>query len=215
MEQAGRADGPSPCLPVAGVPEGVREAVVVAAPLGAAVAGFGGCMAMLAASGVRLRVVVPGAWPAPHAAPPREVLAFLGAPQAELECLEGTRCDEAVRHLSFLVKGADLCAAPWCGDRGTAAGAARWAALLACSLRLRPPLVEYWVPGHCAAPQGCGEPWQRAARVPLPPGAERRKRRALCAGRAADPGAAEPAAGCTDGAPAGGARLGAREILFL
>ncbi|MCG6497760.1 hypothetical protein [Kitasatospora sp. A2-31] len=210
MEQAGRVDGLSACLPVAGVPEGVRDAVVVAAPLDAAVVGFGGCMAMLAASGVRLRVVVPDAGPAPHAAPPREVLAFLGAPQAELEWLEATGCDEAVRHLSLLVSGADLCAAPWCGDRGTAAGAARWAALLACSLRLRPPLVEYWVPGHCAASQGCGEPWQRASRVSLSPGAERLKRRALCAGRVAD-----PAGGRNGGASVGDTRLGSREILFL
>lgn len=210
MEQARRVDGLSACLPVAGVPVGVREAVVVATPLDAAVVGFGGCMAMLAASGVRLRVVVPGAGPTSHAAVPREVLALLGAPQAELEWLEGTGCDEAVRRLSFLVKGADVCAAPWCGDRGTAVGAARWAALLACSLRLRPPLVEYWVPGHCRASQGCGEPWQRASRVSLPPGAERLKRRALGVGHLAD-----AAPGHTGGASVGATRLGSREILFL
>ncbi|MFI8084752.1 hypothetical protein ACIF6L_28680 [Kitasatospora sp. NPDC086009] len=210
MEQALRVDGMSGCLPLAGVLEGVRDAVVVAAPFDAAVAGFGGCMAMLAAAGVRLRVVASGAGPAPPAAAPREVLASLGAPQAELEWLEGTRGEEAVRRLSFLVRGADLCAAPWCGDRGTAAGAARWAALLACSLRLRPPLAEYWVPRHCAVPQGCGEPWQRASRVSLPPGAERLKRRALYAGRFAD-----PASGHTGGASVGDTRLGSREILFL
>ncbi|MFD8594278.1 hypothetical protein ACFV1L_04705 [Kitasatospora sp. NPDC059646] len=209
MEQAGRMEGLSARLPVAGVPEGVREAVVVAAPLDGAVVGFGGCMAMLAASGARLRVVLPGAGPGFHGAVPREVLAFLGAPGAELEWLEEPGCDEAVRRLSLLVNGADLCAAPWCGDRGTAVGSARWAALMACSLRLRPPLVEYWVPGHCAAPHGCGEPWPRASRVALPPGAERLKRRALDAGRFADPGP-----GRTGGAsPA--ERLGSREILFV
>ncbi|MDY0814526.1 hypothetical protein [Kitasatospora purpeofusca] len=209
MEQAVRVDGLSAGRPVAGVPEGVRDAVVVAVPFDAAVVGFGGCMAMLAASGVRLRVVVSGGGPASRAAVSREALASLGAPQAELEWLEGTRCDEGVRHLSLLVKGADLCAAPWCGDRGTAVGSARWAALLACSLRLRPPLVEYWVPGHCAS-RDCGEPWQRASRVSLPPGAERLKRRALCAG-----GVADPASGRESGASVGATRLGSREILFL
>ncbi|WP_051711894.1 hypothetical protein [Streptomyces sp. NRRL S-350] len=183
--------------------------MVVAAPLRDAVVGFGGCMSMLASSRARLRVVVTGGAPGPGAAPSDAPLAWLGALRAEVVRLDGSRPEEVVRRLPSLVRGFDLCAAPWCGDRGSDPGAARWAALLACSLRLRPPLVEYWVPGHRCAPTACEEPWQRAERVALPPGAADSKRWALDAGRGPLPGS-DLALGAS-----AGRCLGAREILFL
>ncbi len=155
----------------------VGSAVIVVARPPEMIAGFGGSVAMLAAAGVRLRIIVAadGERADTAAAPAQLLLALkrLGAAKAEIIALSSRpspasgRVDEVTRRLGYLVQGFDLCAAPWSADHGSDSGSVRWAALLACSLRLRPPLVEYW-DGRPEGASDCGaEPWQRAAWIEL------------------------------------------------
>ena len=155
----------------------VGSAVVVVARPPEMVAGFGGSVAMLATAGVRLRIVVAaGCEPADAASTPAQLslaLERLGAAKAEIIALDPRpspapgRVDEVTRRLGFLVQGFDLCAAPWSADHRTDTGSVRWATLLACSLRLNPPLVEYWDGRPEGAYDAGAQPWQRAAWIEL------------------------------------------------
>ncbi|MCC9305902.1 hypothetical protein LN042_02060 [Kitasatospora sp. RB6PN24] len=152
-------------------------------------AGFGGSIAMLTADGARVSIVSVGG---PDAAlratggsetPLLKAFAELGVAEQQVVRLGipaaaiTSRVGEITRRLGFLVQGFELCAAPWCDDRAAASGAVRWASLLACSLRQRPPLVEYLA----GAADGTrkGKPWHRAAWIPLPAEAARAKERAV------------------------------------
>ena len=201
--------GPSSPAALPGLPRyplaHLRSVVVVAALPYDAVAGFGGAMAMLGAAGARLRVVLVAEGPVAGPAQTR-ALRLLGGPRLEIVRLGvpagalHLHLGDVTRRLGVLVRGFELCAAPWSGDRRADPGAARWAALLACGLRLGPPLVEYRSAADDGArPGGPPAPWARAAYVAVPRAAALSKRRAL---------------ECWSGPGAGSAEEAPHEILF-
>lgn len=167
--------------------------VVVAAHPDDEVLGAGGTMAMLAAAGVRLRLIAvtdgeashPGADPARlgqvRAAERTAALAALGAGSAEVIRLGFPDTGLAAREgdLAAILReqcaGFGVCLAPWDGDAHAdheAAGrAARRAGL---------PVLSYpiWM-WHWAIPADARVPWRRAGQIPLPPEVTARKRSAL------------------------------------
>jgi LmbE family N-acetylglucosaminyl deacetylase len=150
--------------------------------------GVGGTLAMLAAAGVRLRIVVAtdgeGSHPHSDAVTPallarrrrqedadslhrlgvggREVIR-LGLPDSGLADHEGELVEIAER----MVKGFGLCLAPWLGDLHpdheavgrAAARAARTAGVAVCHFP-----IWMW---HWASPADRRVPWERAARIDL------------------------------------------------
>jgi LmbE family N-acetylglucosaminyl deacetylase len=185
-------------LPVVDI-SGWSSVVVVAAHPDDEVLGVGGILAMLAASRARLRLVAitdgegshPGLGPAAagrlaecRAAETSTALRRLGAP-VEIVRLRvpdtgvGRREAEVREKLSRLVSGFRMCLAPWDGDLHAdheAAGRAARAACAAGGVSLLSYPIWTW---HWAHPRDSRVPWERAARLPLSPGAAQRKREAI------------------------------------
>ena len=169
------------------------SAVVVAAHPDDEVLGVGGTMAMLAAAGVRLRLIAvtdgeashPGTDPAVfgrvRAAETTTALGVLGAGGAEVVRLRfpdtglAAREGELAAVLREQCAGFEVCLAPWerdaHADHEAAGRAARRAGL---------PVLSYpiWM-WHWAIPADARVPWRRACQVPLPPAVTARKRSAI------------------------------------
>ncbi|WP_258177216.1 PIG-L deacetylase family protein [Streptomyces solincola] len=181
-------------LPAAG------RVVVVAAHPDDEVLGAGGALALLAAAGCALTVVsvtdgegshpgstriTPGRLAEVRAGELRAALARLGAGGAEVVRLGlpdtgvAGHEDGLAAVLGDLLPGAALCLAPWTGDvhgDHEAAGRAALAAARAAGVPCRLYPVWMW---HWATPGDPRVPWQRAARIDLPPEALARKRAAV------------------------------------
>jgi LmbE family N-acetylglucosaminyl deacetylase len=171
--------------------------VVVAAHPDDEVLGVGGTMAILAAAGVRLRLVAvtdgeashPGTDPAviakTRAAESEEALARLGAGGAEVIRLAFPDTGLAAREgelsavLAEHCAGFGMCLAPWeadaHADHEAAGRAARRAARLAGVPVLTYP-IWMW---HWARPGDRRVPWHRACQVRLPPSVVTAKRSAI------------------------------------
>ena len=184
-------------LPAAGLP-GWRSVVIVAAHPDDEVLGAGGTMALLAASGARLRLVAvtdgeashPGADPAVIArtriAETMEALGVLGVRDIEVIRLRfpdtglAAQEDELAGLLGELCAGFGVCLAPWEGD----AHADHEATGRAARRAVRPvPQIEVlsypiWM-WHWAIPADRRVPWTRARQVPLPPVVAAAKRSAI------------------------------------
>ncbi|WP_329203155.1 PIG-L deacetylase family protein [Streptomyces sp. NBC_01435] len=164
------------------------------------VLGFGGTIALLAASGVRLCLVSVTAGEAshPHSLAPaardlaavrsrelRDALGRLGAADAQSVMLgmpDGKVSwheQELSGRLAELFRDCDLCVAPYSRDLHPDHEAAGRAALDA-GTRRGVPVWEYpvWA-WHWAAPDDERLPWHRAARLQLPPEFRARKLAAL------------------------------------
>ena len=159
------------------------------------VLGAGGLMSLLAAAGTRLRLVAvtdgershrghgsPAALARRRVAETAAALRALGAGSAEVIRLGlpdgrlARREDELAAELAPLVTGFDLCLAPWDRDLHPDHEAAGRAARRASPGPLYCFPVWMW---HWARPADSRVPWERALRVPLPPGAAGRKRAAI------------------------------------
>ncbi|MEV4615485.1 PIG-L family deacetylase [Kitasatospora sp. NPDC049258] len=173
--------------------------LVVAAHPDDEVLGFGGTIALLAAAGIRLRLVsvTEGEASHPHSDTPvardlapvrtrelRQALGRLGADvQAVSLGIPDGRVARYEHELTGLLAGqlrdCDLCVAPFGQDLHPDHEAAGRAALAAGAAR-DVPVWEYpvWA-WHWAAPGDARLPWHRAARIQLPPGALARKHAAL------------------------------------
>jgi len=169
--------------------------VVVAAHPDDEVLGAGGMMAMLAAAGVRLRLIAvtdgeashPGADPAAIArtriAESAAALDLLGAGDTEVIRLGFPDTGVAAREAELCARLRELCAgfgtclAPWEADGHADHEAAGRAARRAVRDVLAYP-VWMW---HWAAPGDPRVPWQRARQVALPADAVARKRSAVAA----------------------------------
>ena len=178
-------------------PLGWPSVVVVAAHPDDEVLGAGGTMAVLAAAGVRLRLVAVTDGEASHpdanpiliartrAAETAEALERLGASGTEVIRLglPDTGLAERVGELSTLLAeqcaGFGMCLAPWEGDAHADHGAAGRAARRA-GRQAGVPVLTYpiWM-WHWAKPADPRVPWHRASQVPLPAGAARRKQAAI------------------------------------
>lgn len=163
-----------------------RNAVVVAAHPDDEVLGVGGLMAMLAARGVRLRVIAVTDGEASH--PGQDVTARrIAETAAALEHIghcevvrlrlpdTGVRDDELAPLLRDLVYGFDVCLAPWEGDVHADHEAAGRAAL-ACDIPVLRFPIWTW---HWARPADPRLPWNQAVRAPLPSEMAARKRAAI------------------------------------
>ncbi|WP_051757062.1 PIG-L deacetylase family protein [Kitasatospora purpeofusca] len=181
-------------------PDRRPRVLVVAAHPDDEVLGFGGTLAVLAASGVRVRLVSVTAGEASHphsrASVARnlaavrnrelhEALARLGAADVQRVAL-AVPDGEVARHerevsgrLTELLRDCDLCVAPYSHDRHPDHEAAGRAALAAGASR-GVAVWEYpvWA-WHWAVPGDGRLPWHRAVRLPLPFAAQDRKRAAL------------------------------------
>ena len=159
------------------------------------VLGVGGTMAMLAAAGVRLRLIAvtdgeashPSADPAVlgrvRTAETAAALRALGAGSADVIRLRfpdtglAAREGELAAVLREQCAGFEVCLAPWerdaHADHEAAGRAARRAGL---------PVLSYpiWT-WHWAIPADARVPWRRACQVPLPPQIVARKRSAIAA----------------------------------
>ncbi|MFJ7280976.1 PIG-L deacetylase family protein [Kitasatospora sp. NPDC098663] len=174
--------------------------LVVAAHPDDEVLGFGGTIAVLAAAGIRVRLVsvTDGEASHPHSNTAaarnlaairtrelREALARLGAADVQSVAL-GMPDGKVTRHeqelssrLAELLRDCDLCVAPFSQDLHPdheAAGRAALAAGAARGVAVWEYPVWAW---HWAAPGDGRLPWHRAARLPLPFAALERKRAAL------------------------------------
>ncbi len=183
-------------LPVA-VPSAWPSVAVVAAHPDDEVLGVGGTIAMLAAAGVRLRLIAitdgeashPGADPTMlgqvRAAESAAALDALRASSAEVVRLRlpdtglAAREDELTSILREQCDGFEVCLAPWEGDAHAdheAAGrAAREAAREADRTVLSYP-IWMW---HWARPADARVPWHRACQIPLISEVTIRKRSAI------------------------------------
>jgi LmbE family N-acetylglucosaminyl deacetylase len=173
---------------------GPRSAVIVAAHPDDEVLGAGGLIAMLAASGARLRLVAVTDGEGSHGrhADPAELaqrriaetdaaLKALGAESTEVVRLGfpdsglAEHEDRLTAALAGLTEGFDICLTPWDGDLHTDHEAAGRAARRTCPGALRFP-IWMW---HWAVPGDPRVPWERAVRVPLPSGAATAKKTAI------------------------------------
>ncbi|GGV46562.1 acetylglucosaminylphosphatidylinositol deacetylase [Kitasatospora herbaricolor] len=188
--------------PLGALPTGTARSprvLIVAAHPDDEVLGLGGTIALLAASGVRLRLVSVTAGEASHprsrapsardlaAVRSRELHQALGRLGADVQSVSLGVPDGAVaRHeldltgrLAGLLRDCDLCAAPFSRDLHPDHEAAGRAALRA-GAAAGVPVWEYpvWA-WHWAVPGDVRLPWHRAARIALPPTARARKQEAL------------------------------------
>ncbi|WP_440066798.1 PIG-L deacetylase family protein [Streptosporangium sp. OZ121] len=173
---------------------GWRSAVVIAAHPDDEVLGLGGLLSLLAASGVRLRLVAvtdgeashPGiadvsALVARRVGETESALAALGAGGVEIVRLGmpdtglAEREGELARALERAASGFEVCLAPWEADVHSDHEAAGRAA---ASAGLRPYFYPIWA-WHWARPGDARLPWDRALRIPLPPAVQARKRAAI------------------------------------
>lgn len=179
-------------LPVAH-PRAWRSVVVVAAHPDDEVLGVGGTMAMLAAGGVRLRLIAvtdgegshPAADPAvtarTRAAESATALDRLGARNIEVVRLRlpdtglAGREEELVDILREQCGGFEVCLAPWEGDAHADHEAAGRAARRAGQNVLTYP-IWMW---HWAQPGDQRVPWRRASQVVLPGDVATRKQAAI------------------------------------
>ncbi|MFF5249299.1 PIG-L deacetylase family protein [Streptosporangium sp. NPDC000095] len=171
-----------------------RSAVVVAAHPDDEVLGVGGLLSLLAASGVRLRLVAVTDGEASHpdiadaaALAARRVretgaalealgagdveIVRLGMPDTALAAREG----ELTQALKEASAGFQVCLAPWEADAHSDHEAAGRAAAAA---GLRPYFYPIWA-WHWARPGDGRLPWERASRIRLPPAVLARKREAI------------------------------------
>jgi LmbE family N-acetylglucosaminyl deacetylase len=186
-------------LPAVELPTAGRVVVVTAHP-DDEVLGAGGMMAMLAESGVSITVVSvtdgERSHPDSKAVTARQLaelrvgelhqaLAELGAGAADVVRLKVPDADiafhedDVISALGALLRGAELCLAPWIGDvQGDheAAGRAALAATRNASVRCLMYPVWMW---HWAHPDDPRVPWSSASRVRLPERAVARKRAAV------------------------------------
>jgi LmbE family N-acetylglucosaminyl deacetylase len=170
------------------------SAVVVAAHPDDEVLGIGGTIAMLAATGARLRLVAvtdgenshhgqgdPAALARRRVAETSAALRVLGACDVEVIRLGMPDSglvwheDELTAALSELTAGFDACLAPWLRDAHADHEAVGRAARRACPQSLGYP-VWMW---HWARPGDPRVPWHRALRVPLAPDTAAVKRTAI------------------------------------
>ncbi|MFJ5273512.1 PIG-L deacetylase family protein [Streptomyces sp. NPDC088358] len=186
-------------LPEITLPRSGRVVVVAAHP-DDEVLGFGGSLALLAASEAEVTVVVltDGEGSHPHsrtvtpeelarlrAAETRAALAELGATHIQL-LRWGVADTEVAKHerriterLHPLVTGAALVVAPWTGDVHSDHEAAGRSALAAAGDAATPCwLYPVWM-WHWARPDDPRVPWHRAARVTLTEPVQARKRAAV------------------------------------
>lgn len=173
---------------------GWASAVVIAAHPDDEVLGIGGAIALLAASGARLRLVVvtdgesSQAGPADKAALARRraaetaaALRVLGAQNTEVIRLGlpdtglAWHEDELTRLLQELTSGFSVCLAPWPHDAHADHDAAGRAARRAFPGALGYP-VWMW---RWALPGDPRVPWHRGLRIPLPPAVMAAKRAAI------------------------------------
>ncbi|MEU6406975.1 PIG-L family deacetylase [Streptomyces sp. NPDC046985] len=181
------------------LPEAGRVVAVAAHP-DDEVLGAGGALALLAAAGCAVTVVsvtdgegshpgstrfTPQELAAVRARELREALDALGADGARIVRLRlpdtgvAAHEDRLAAELAELLPGAVLCLAPWTGDvhgDHEAAGRAAAAACRAASVPCRLYPVWLW---HWAQPGDPRVPWERAARIELPPAVAARKRAAV------------------------------------
>jgi LmbE family N-acetylglucosaminyl deacetylase len=180
-------------LPVADLTQWT-SAVVIAAHPDDEVLGAGGTIALLAASGARLRLVAVTDGEYSHAdlvdkaalaqrrvAETAAALGVLGAQDTEVirlglpdTCLARHE-DELTGLLQELTSGFGVCLAPWPHDAHADHDAAGRAARRACPGSLCYP-VWMW---HWALPGDRRVPWHRGLRVPLPDGVMETKRAAI------------------------------------
>jgi LmbE family N-acetylglucosaminyl deacetylase len=173
----------------------VTSAVVVAAHPDDEVLGAGGLISMLAASRARLRLVAvtdgershlghasPSSLARRRTAETAAALRALGARAVEVirlrlpdSGLAGREADLTAA-LAPLIRGFDLCLAPWIGDLNPDHEAVGRAAHQAGPSTLYYYPVRMW---HWASPADPRVPWDRALRIPLPPRAAARKRAAI------------------------------------
>ncbi|MFI1808259.1 PIG-L deacetylase family protein [Streptomyces californicus] len=180
--------------------DSVGRVVVVAAHPDDEVLGFGGALALLAASGTEVTVVAvtdgEGSHPdsdlvtAPElvrlrTAETRAALAELGAADATVVRLRvpDTRVeaheDEVAARIASVAEGADLLVAPWTGDvHGDHEAAGRAAVRAAASAGIPCWLYPVWM-WHWAEPGDPRVPWRSAAVVRLSPTALERKTAAV------------------------------------
>ncbi|MFF3442417.1 PIG-L family deacetylase [Streptosporangium sp. NPDC002721] len=173
---------------------GWRSAVVIAAHPDDEVLGLGGLLSLLAASGVRLRLVAVTDGEASHpgiadvaALVARRVgetgsaLAALGAGGVEIVRLGmpdtglAGREGELAGALGRAASGFEVCLAPWEADVHSDHEATGRAA---ASAGLHPYFYPIWA-WHWAEPGDARLPWERALRIPLPPEVLDRKRAAI------------------------------------
>jgi LmbE family N-acetylglucosaminyl deacetylase len=171
--------------------------VIVAAHPDDEVLGAGGTMAILAAAGVRLRLVAVTDGEASHpdanpiliartrAAESAEALDRLGAGGTEVIRLGlpdtglASREEELSAALAEHCAGFGMCLAPWEGDAHADHEAAGRAARRAAR-QSGVPVLTYpiWM-WHWARPADARVPWHRASQVPLPAGIATRKQSAI------------------------------------
>lgn len=163
-----------------------RSVVVVAPHPDDEILGAGGLMALLADQGVRLRLVAVTDGEASHPGRPiaaRRIAESAAALRHIGECetvrlgLPDSRVDdeELAGLLPELVKGFDVCLAPWEKDVHRDHEAAGRAALT-CDIEVLRFPVWTW---HWARPADPRLPWDRAVQVPLPGRIAVRKRAAI------------------------------------